>query len=201
MDTIALFALFAAAAANSAVPGPCIVLTLSRSAVDGITAGLRVTLGIVLSNVTLPAVAWAAIFGAVILSDSFFAALKTAGIVAIALIAVALLRDPPATAGKAHARRRLGPVAAGLGLGLASPLNLVFMLALLPQFLDAGGASAGTAALVTGVVMLGGALPLAVASALGAGALRRVPGGDRWIGRAGGITLLGFAGLAALSPA
>jgi threonine/homoserine/homoserine lactone efflux protein len=201
MDTIALIALFAAAAANSAVPGPCIVLTLSRSAVEGIAAGLRVTFGIALADLTLLAVAWAAIFGAVTLSESFFAALKTAGIVAIALIALALLRDPPAASGTPPSRRTLGPVTAGLWLGLASPLNLVFMLALLPQFRDAGGATAGTAALVTGVVLLGSARPLAAASALGAGALRRAPGGGRWIGGAGGIALLGFAGLAALSPA
>jgi threonine/homoserine/homoserine lactone efflux protein len=74
------------------------------------------------------------------------------------------------------------------------------MLALLPQFLDSGRATVEAAALVTAVVLLGGALPLAAASALGAGALRRVPGGGRLISRAGGITLLGFAGLAALGP-
>jgi homoserine/homoserine lactone efflux protein len=200
MDTLALFALFAAAAANSAVPGPCIVLALSRSAVEGIAAGLRVTLGIALADLTLLAVAWAAIFGAITLSASFFAALKTAGIFAIALIALAMLRGTPQAAGASHPRLRLGHVATGLGLGLASPLNLVFMLALLPQFLDIDRATTQNAALVTAVVLLGGALPLAAASALGARALRHAPGGGRLIGRAGGIALLGFAGLAALNP-
>jgi homoserine/homoserine lactone efflux protein len=200
MDALALFALFAAAAANSAVPGPCIVLTLSRSAVEGIAAGLRVTLGIALADLTLLAVAWAAIFGAITLSDSVFTALKAAGIAAIALIALAMLRDTAPSSGVPPSGRTFGHVAAGLGLGLASPLNLVFMLALLPQFLDIGRATAQSAALVTAVVLLGGALPLAAASALGASALRRVAGGGRWITRAGAVTLLGFAVLAALHP-
>jgi homoserine/homoserine lactone efflux protein len=200
METIALFALFAAAAANSAVPGPCIVLTLSRSAVEGLGAGLRVTFGIALADLTLLAVAWAASFGAMTLSEPFFGALKSAGIVAIGLIALAMLRDTRQARATDRRRRTLGDVAGGLGLGLASPLNLIFMLALLPQFLDIGRATVQTAALVTATVLIGGAMPLAAASALGARALRLPSDRSRSISRAGGATLLGFAGLAALHP-
>ena len=115
MNTIALFPLFAAATASSAVPDPCIVPTLSLAAVEGIAAGLQVAFGIALADLVMLTVAWSAIPGAITLSESVFAALKAAGIVAIVLIALTMLRDAPRVSGASHPCRTLGDVAAGRG--------------------------------------------------------------------------------------
>ncbi len=132
MSSFAILTLSIAAFVNAALPGPCVLLTFSRSARSGARAGLTVTAGILAADVLLVGAAVAATLGVVAIKPEAFPAMKWAGIACLVGIAILTLRA---------ARRPRGPVAAtvardgiaGFMVGASSPYNLVFYLALFPQ--------------------------------------------------------------------
>jgi threonine/homoserine/homoserine lactone efflux protein len=91
---------------------------------------------------------------------------------------------------------RLGDGALGLVVGLSSPLNLIFILALLPQFVGLGRLDAGSVALASAAMLLGGVLPLIAASIFSAHMLGTRPEAMRHLTRLCGGAILCFAGLA-----
>jgi threonine/homoserine/homoserine lactone efflux protein len=200
MDMVTLGALFGAAVVNAAMPGPCIVLAAGRAASSGITAGLRVTAGMVVASLMLIGLAWAVMLGTLLFSPDLFDAMRVAGVVVLVVLAIAMMRASPRDAAPRRATR-LGDLGGGIAVGLSSPINLVFILALLPQFIDPERASPALFVVSTAVVVAATILPMAAASALGARLGGVAPRGGQWIGRAGGTALLVFAGLAAMSPA
>lgn len=199
MDDIVLFALFAAAALNAVVPGPGMVLAVSRSAAAGSSAGLWITLGMLLATLILMFVTWAVLFGVFSLSVVLFDYLELAGLALLAAIAVLLLRAGPVPLtiapplAQPSGRRALGDLAGGLATGLSSPVHLLFLLAMLPQFVDIGRIETADVVLVTLGILLITAVPMVGVSFLAAGAGRLLPRYHRWISRVGGLAILGFA--------
>jgi len=196
MDPIMFAVLFSATAINAALPGPCTILTASRSGVAGQAAGIRITMGVLLANLTLVTVTLAVIHGALTVSDQAFGVMKWGGIAVLLALAVRMLLSQSANEASAtRPSHGLSEVGAGLMVGLSSPYNLVFLLALLPQFIPA------EIGLATVVAVVAAVLSGAAAAQLGAVAVglcsRGVLGsGARWLDRAGAICLIGFAGTA-----
>ncbi len=199
MDALMTVALVGAAAANSAAPGPCILVASSRAAMNGLQSGLQVTLGIAASKVFLLVVSWTMIMGIVSLTGEAREALRIAGLAVLVMLAMTMITVQSSARAPVIGRLRLGDASLGLALGLSSPLNLLFMFALLPQFVDVERLDAASIAIASAAVLLGGALPIAAACVFSARVLKTSPQMVRLINRLCGVALLGFAGLAAVA--
>ena len=200
MSDAELLALFAAAAINAVVPGPGMVLAISRSAAAGSKAGAWITVGMLLATLLLILSTWAVMLGAVTLSDALFDNLGLAGIGVLAILAVVLLRagpEPltlPASISKWPRRLGFGDLLGGLATGLSSPVHLLFLLALLPQFVDLRVADATDMALVTFGILVITAVPMLGVTILAARSKRSMRLRPHWISRIGGVAMLGFVG-------
>lgn len=115
----------------------------------------------------------------------------------LAVLAALLILGRPARSGQVPRSRAQGhgDVAGGLVPGLGSPLHLVFLLAIVPQFVDLAAARWSDLAAVTLGILAVTAVPMVAVSLLGAGALLLSPRGALWLTRAGGVAMLGFAGV------
>ena len=196
METPALLLLFAASFVNAIAPGPVVVLTFGRAARSGLRAGTTVSLGVLLADLLLVALALGVALGAFALSASGFAAMKWLGIAVLFALALSCVRAADRPPGAAAPPVRRDGVA-GLMLGLTSPYNLVFYLALLPQVLP-GPPEAGAALAIAATTLAAIALAQAAVVAFALGC-RGVPGfGGRWIDYAAAATLVVVAGTAAL---
>lgn len=198
MDGFMIFSLLGASAIAGAAPGPCILLVASCGAIGGRWSGLRVTFGVVLSSVVLIAVAWGMILGALSVSNMMIDWMRLGGLVVLLVLGVILLRAP-VEAGARRGGPPFGDVTSGFGLGLSNPLQLLFMFALLPQFVDISNMAASHVASATLAVLFGIAAPMVVV-AIGTDVLLR-PFRMRahLMTRGCGAALLGFAGLAAFA--
>lgn len=196
MDPAMFTVLFFATAINAALPGPCTILTASRSGVAGEVAGMRITLGVLLANLALVTITLAVMDGALTVSDQAFGAMRWGGIVVLFAMAVRMLLSKSADDGSvACATHSLSEIGAGLMVGLSSPYNLVFLLALLPQFVPAE-ISITTAMAVVAAVLSGAAAAQLGAVTAGLCSRSVLGGGVRWLDRAGAVCLIGFAGTA-----
>jgi threonine/homoserine/homoserine lactone efflux protein len=201
MEPLALTALFVASTVNAAFPGPCMILTVGRTARGGLRSGLRVSVGVLLGDVVLVGLAVLAMLGTLTLGHRALSAMKWGGALVLLVIAARMLRaGPERPAGTARRTDKLGDVVSGAMLGVSSPFNLVFMLALLPQFIPPDGMDAGVALLIAGGFLAGVLVAQAGATLVGAGSLRLVGGQGRWLDYAGAAALIGFAGIALLAP-
>lgn len=203
MDPLALLALFAAALINAVIPGPGIALTIARAARDGAAAGLRVALGVCLSATVLVLLAWTIVTGALQLLPEALETIKGFGIVVLLVLGLHMLRASRGTAAlqrTATRHGRAGDILAGVAVGLTSPINLLFKIAILPQFIAAESATPAAVALTLAAVLLATAIPMVGLAVLTAGAMQRRPLPTVWITRAGACCLLGFAALAAMGP-
>jgi threonine/homoserine/homoserine lactone efflux protein len=91
MDPAMFAVLFSATAINAALPGPCTILTASRSGIAGQAAGIRITLGVLLANLILVTITLAVMHGALTVSDHAFAAMKWGGIAMLLALAARML--------------------------------------------------------------------------------------------------------------
>jgi threonine/homoserine/homoserine lactone efflux protein len=171
MELITLTAIASASALNSAMPGPCVALTVGRSARDGLRAGLSVTLGVLAANVALAALA----------------------------LKMLLSRPPDGNHSAATVGSPLPDLAAGTMVGLSSPFNLIFLLALLPQLVPSYALDMLGIGLVVGTVVVGAAISQLGASFLGAASGGLLNSGRR-IECAGSLSMMGFAILALATP-
>jgi threonine/homoserine/homoserine lactone efflux protein len=115
-------------------------------------------------------------------------------------MAARMLLSKPANDGSATcAPHSLSEIGAGLMVGLSSPFNLVFLLALLPQFVPAE-ISIATAMAVVAAVLSGATAAQLGAVTLGLCSRGMLGGGARWLDRAGAVCLIGFAGTALAAP-
>lgn len=80
-------------------------------------------------------------------------------------------------------------------VGLSSPYNLVFLLALLPQFVPTE-IGLTTVVAVVAAVLAGATVAQLGAVAVGLCSRGMFGGGARWLDRAGAICLIGFAATA-----
>lgn len=197
MDSAHVVALLAASSVNAALPGPGMVFAIGRSASAGTAAGLRATAGMLLATLILLVATFAVLRGLMPASPEGGQALRWFGATVLAVLAALLILGRPARPGQLPRSRAqgLGDVAGGLILGLTSPLHLVFLLALVPQFVDVAAARWGDLAIISLGIVAVTAIPMIAVSLLGAGALRLSPRGALWLTRAGGAAMLGFAGL------
>ena len=198
MDPLLTLGLTGAAAASSAAPGPCILLASWRSATDGLVSGLRVTLGIAASKVMLLACSWSVIFGMLTVSEAAQDAFRWGGIALLLGLALMMLADRPAALAGARrpGRWHLGDSGLGLWVGLSSPMNVIFILALLPQFVELERLSASMVAQASAAVLVGGVTPLVVACLFSTRVLCSRPLALRYLTRLCGGAILCFAGLA-----
>lgn len=206
MNVENLALLLAATVANSVVPGPGMLLAVGRSAASGFRAGLLVSLGMALATLVLIVIVWAVMAGAVAISNGGLAILRSVGVGVLILLAFALLigtpvgtvASPGLGAGRV-ARLWLGDVGGGLATGLTSPVHLIFLLALLPQFVDLARLSYVELALISAVIVVITTIPMLAASALGAATDRFGFGWACHVQRCSGLALLAFAGFAVMA--
>ncbi len=196
MDSAHVVALLAASFVNAVLPGPGIFFAIGRSASAGTAAGLRATAGFLMATLILLVATFAMLRGLMAASTDGWQALRWFGASVLAVLAALLILGRPARPGSAPRSRAqgLGDVAGGLILGLTSPLHVVFLLAIVPQFVDVAAARWGDLAIVSFGIVAVTAIPMVGVSLLGAGALRLSPRGALWLTRAGGVAMLGFAG-------
>ncbi|MGW4592791.1 LysE family translocator [Amycolatopsis thermoflava] len=189
------------------VPGPSVLFTVSRA----LTVGRRDALITVLGNaagVYTQVVAVAFGLGAIVqTSATVFTVIKLAGAAYLVYLGVQAVRhrrklsEALATAAPATRGRTLTVLRDGFVVGFANPKSIVFLAAVLPQFVDHA-----TGGVVAQILVLGIALPvIAVVSdsawALVAGTARawfaRSPKRLELVGGTGGLVMIGLgAGLA-----
>ena len=203
MGIFGILMLAAASFTNAILPGPCILLTVSRASSCGLRSALMVSWGVVLANLALVSVAVLTMVGLLFVSQEALGMLRWLGLAVLLLLGLKLLSSKPAP--ESSEMQRSTPwrdAGAGFLVGVSSPYNLVFMLALLPQFVPASGISSEVG-FVMAAAVLGGAL-LAQLCASGAGLaaakLLALTTSRGLFDRVGGLTMVGFAGLFAISP-
>ena len=76
MELVALSAIALASAVNSAMPGPCVAMTIGRSAREGLRAGFAVSLGVIVANSVLAVVALLVMVGSLNVSDTTYTVMK-----------------------------------------------------------------------------------------------------------------------------
>jgi len=144
MDLTTFFAIALASGIKSALPGPCVALTMSRAARSGIFAGLNVTSGVVLANLILASLALMMMMGALVVASETYEIIRWFGAGALVWLAYNMLRSDnnssPKTAAAPGAFFK--DAFAGLVLGLSSPYNLIFLIGILPQFIGPDDLSA-----------------------------------------------------------
>jgi threonine/homoserine/homoserine lactone efflux protein len=199
MDPLALSALFVAALINAAIPGPILLLVLARAAAGGMWGGVRTASGGVVAVALLVALVWTVILGAVTLGPQIFSFMKIAGIGVLLMLGLKLLRAPACDGCTESPALATGDMFEGLAVAMLSPFNLIFFLALLPQFVSPVTLNVDRMLLVSVVLIVASALPLAAAVLIGSWQARVAPWSTLWAVRAGGAAMLGFAGLVAVT--
>jgi threonine/homoserine/homoserine lactone efflux protein len=200
MDTMTDTALYLATFVNAAMPGPCAILAASRTARGGVKPGLMVSAGVVAGIAVLTGLAFGVMAGAVSVSDGALVVMKWAGAAALLLLALRSLRATPSGAPRERRPSLNSDFGAGAVVALFSPFVLVFLVALLPQFVAPGASGFGPALLAAAVFIVGAAVAQAGAVLFGACSLGWGSAGFRWIERASAVLLLGFAGAAVMAP-
>ena len=197
----ALLAFLPVAALVVAVPGPSVLFTIGRA----LSAGRRAALLTVLGNgvgLLLQGLMVAVGLGALLTTvTGALLALRVLGGGYLIWLGIQAIRhrgasaeaDGPRDASSASARR--ADLRAGLVLGLTNPKSLVFLGALLPQFVTADAHPVTQmlllGAIFAGIAVLGDAI-WAVAAARARGWFANSPGALPTVRGAGGVLLIGL---------
>ncbi|MET7998904.1 LysE family translocator [Amycolatopsis sp. NPDC005232] len=203
MVTPAHFAAFAALTfLMVVVPGPSVLFTISRA----LTVGRRDALLTVLGNATgvyMQVVAIAFGLGAVVTtSATVFTAIKLAGALYLVYLGVQAIRkrrklaDAMAAAVRTTPGRTVTVLRDGFIVGFANPKSIVFLAALLPQFVAPAAGSVPAQMLLLGLCLPVIALASDTAWALVAGTARtwftRSPRRLELVGGTGGLVMIGL---------
>lgn len=138
METTALLSIMAATAVNSAMPGPCMIVIAARTAQSGPGSGFRTSLGIAAAQMIYATTAFVMLSLALNISETVHTAIRYTGASVLLLLATKMLMESgpaPVARGISVALPGNDPLV-GLGIGLSSPFNLVFMFSFLPQFVS-----------------------------------------------------------------
>lgn len=205
METSTLLAFTAASAALILLPGPNLVLIVTRAAAQGRRAGLATAAGVETATLVHLAIALSGVAQLVTRSPAAFAVLKYAGAAYLLHLGVRALRRGPSAlaAGGAGVPVRLGRAyAEGLLVNLLNPKVTLFFLAFFPQFVSPGSSDPQARMRLLGAVFLALGALVDVVYACSGGAvgrwLRRSPrvlARQHWA--VGGV-YLALAALAAL---
>lgn len=202
MDMLILAAVASASAINTAIPGPCLALTIGRAARDGMGAAVRTSLGVLIANLVLAAVALSVMLGVFRISHGAFEAMKWIGAALLIALAARMLANRRRE-GFVFDRPRdfpLRDLAAGLMVGISSPFNLIFLLALLPQFIPSDGLNFTGMAMIAASVVVGAAGSLFGAALIGTASHGFGGTVARRIECAGAFSLICFAVAALWTP-
>ena len=199
MDTMTDTALYLATFANAAMPGPCAILAASRTVRGGVRSGLMASAGVVAGIAALTGLAFGVMAGAVSMSDQALVVMKWAGAAALLLLAMRSLRATPSETPRERPPSK-NDFGAGAVVALFSPFVLVFLVALLPQFVSPDAPGFTPALLAAVVFIVGAAVAQAGAVLFGACSVGLGGSGFFWVERASAILLLGFAGAAVMAP-
>ncbi|MET1040456.1 MAG: LysE family translocator, partial [Acidimicrobiales bacterium] len=201
MPSLDSFATFAVASFLLViVPGPSVLFVISR----GVALGRRAAVATVIGNaagVYVQALLVAVGLGAVISrSAAVFNAIKIVGAGYLVYLGIQAFRHRRTLSAVLDAAGTVRPTThllrEGFLVGLSNPKAAVFFAALLPQFVEPGGAPAGLQMAVLALVSVGVALISDGAWGRAAGSARvwlsSSPRGLARLGGAGGITMIGL---------
>ena len=119
---LTLGALALASAVNSAIPGPCVALTIARASRGGLGAGLAVTGGILAADLALATLALAVLLGLLEISAELVSGLRwPAACLMIAMGLRMLLQSLPAGPRPTHPAVRAAPATSAPACWSASP--------------------------------------------------------------------------------
>ncbi|WP_328608150.1 LysE family translocator [Amycolatopsis sp. NBC_00345] len=184
------------------VPGPSVLFTISRA----LTVGRRDALLTVVGNATgVYTQVVAVAFGLGVLvttSAAVFTAIKLAGAAYLVYLGVQAIRkrrkltEAMASTVRAAPGRTWAVLRDGFVVGFANPKSIVFLAAILPQFVDAGAGSVPAQMLLLGICLPAIALATDSVWAVAAGTARswfaRSPRRLELIGGTGGLVMIGL---------
>lgn len=195
--TATLIAFAAAALALVVIPGPNLIYIITRGIQQGRRAALVSSLGVQAGMVVHIVLAAVGLSALVARSPLLYDALRYAGAAYLVWMGIALLRRRR-EAVEGPVALRPAPMRAlflhGMAVNLLNPKVILFVLALLPQFVDPARGSTATQILVLGAVMITVAMISDGAYALASGSLgvwlSRRPAAERQRDRASGVVYL-----------
>lgn len=202
IDPAKLTAFAAITGLVSMVPGPQVIFVLSQAAWRGPKAGAVALAGLQLGNAVWFVLAGLGLGALALAWPHAFTALTMGGALYLGWLGLQAWRHATAAAGEgdgaAPARARGGhPLRDSLAVAFSNPKQLVYMLALLPPFVDStqpvAPQMAALAAVAIALDTLVGGLYVAAGGGLAA-AMRR-PAVRLWLERGIGITFLLLAAL------
>ncbi|HYH12972.1 MAG TPA: LysE family translocator [Thermomicrobiales bacterium] len=195
--TPTLLAFAAAAFALVVIPGPNLIYIITRGIQQGRRAAVVSSLGVQLGMVVHIVLATFGLSALVAKSPVLYDLIRYAGAAYLVWMGISLLRkrhasvDVPVEVRPASMRRIF---VHGLAINLLNPKVILFVLALLPQFVDPARGSTSIQMLVLGSVMIIVALISDTTYAIASGSvgewLKRHPGSDRHRDRASGLVYL-----------
>jgi threonine/homoserine/homoserine lactone efflux protein len=182
------------------IPGPGVLFVISRGVTLGRRAGLATVLGNELGIVVQVAAVAAGVGAIVSKSIVVFTAIKLVGAVYLVYLGVQAVRHrrslANAFAAGAEPKPILRIVREGFVVGATNPKMIVFLTAILPQFVDRDRGHVGTQILVLGLVCVVIALASDSVWALAAGSARdwfvRRPERLAAIAGTGGVVIVGL---------
>ena len=186
-----------------AIPGPTVLLVVSAALGRGRATGWATVPGVALGDFTAMTVSLVGAGAVLAASATLFTALKLAGAAYLVWLGLRLWRAPAQLSGKGADRPpRDGwrMFRAAYVVTALNPKSIVFFVAFVPQFLDAGAPLLPQAAILVATFVALAAVNTAL-WALTAGEMRRLarPGMMRLMQRAGGTLLIGAGLLTAMS--
>lgn len=198
MDIQTLLAVLAASAVNAAIPGPCAIAILSRSATSGAISGISVVFGATVACAALAICALGIMAGTVHISQNAYDAMSWVGVGVLIATAFSMLKSNKNKEQLISNTVLLnkGDSLTGLALGLFNPYRLIFSLALLPQFLSADELNRRSAILLVCAVVVGNTISYLLIVFIGlmfGQALNRTTFSVVWIERIGAVLLIAIA--------
>lgn len=195
-------AFVAASAVLLAIPGPTVLLVVSYALGHGRRPAAAMVAGVALGDLTAMTAAMAGLGALLAATDAAFAALRWVGGAYLVYLGVKLWRAPVGSSGGAAdvagagVRRMFAHAYAVTAL---NPKGLVFFVAFVPQFLDAGAPLLPQVAVLEATFVTMAALNTATYALLASAARERLrqPRVQRAVNRAGGALLVGAGVFAA----
>ncbi len=184
------------------IPGPTVLLVLSYALAQGRRVALATVAGVALGDFIAMSASLAGLGALVLASAQLFTVLKWIGAAYLVWLGIKLLRSASemtlneTVASALPVRGVFGHAAAVTAM---NPKSIVFFIAFVPQFIDPAAALIPQFAILIST-FVGLAALNALAFALLADRLRqkiRRPAVLTWLGRAGGVTLIGMGAMTA----
>ena len=173
------------------VPGQNVALIAAMAAGRGVRAAGAALTGILLAELIWCLAAILTLAGVTEAARAEISTIEAAGAVLLLALGGAMLLDTGGVERTSVGRPGGRALLAGLLVGLANPLAMVFFLGVLPQFVPPGGLGASEASLAVGAVLISTAaalVPYAAGAALIAGRWRRV------VSACSGVSMIGLGG-------